>query len=729
MSASEEVGSVCAAGRDPREVLRQLQLEDGSFDVDLLQLEPGEEYGYASDNGADDEADIVEEQGTDSVIVVDNVPTVPEVKFDKLANVLRKIFSQVGTIRELLMPKDEGTGLTKGFAFIEFTTPVEAQLAIQQTDGYKLDKAHTFRVVPMAAFAHFMGVPDEYAPPAKKAFNPMETLHAWLTDDRARDQFAVRYQDMTEVAWNDHKQAKADQVFAREFWTESFVQWSSHGYFLATMHRQGAALWGWPGGRHTPFQRVTRFSHPGVRLIDFSPNEGYIITYSSHDVDKPSGSPKVVLNVWDTASGRKCRTFEGTVAEFAGGEDLQITWPLFRWAGTSPGAEDKYFARMGKGIISVYEAPSMGLLDKKSFRVEGLKEFLWSPAMPWLSMYVEETNDGNTPARVSILDVTTRRDIRSKNLFMVSDLRMFWHPQGTYFAAVVTRHTKSKKTLYSGFELFRTGERDVPVEVLTLDNKNDKVLDFAWEPKGHRMAIIHGDGARPSVSFYSMRDDKGNPKVCKLGTFPNKQANALFWSPAGRHLIIAGLKGLNGQLEFFDADALETMATGEHFMATDIDWDSTGRFVATSVTSVHQMENGFIMWSFSGQQLYKVQKDRFYQFLWRPRPPSLLTKEDEKKAVRLVKQNAKRYEEEDELIKRGQDQELMEDRVELMRKFYAFLDANREARELTEARRKDMRGGYDSGEELETAVETIQMEEQIGEPSEEIVTGPWNSHF
>ena len=49
MSASEEVGSVCAAGRDPREVLRQLQLEDGSFDVDLLQLEPGEEYGYASD--------------------------------------------------------------------------------------------------------------------------------------------------------------------------------------------------------------------------------------------------------------------------------------------------------------------------------------------------------------------------------------------------------------------------------------------------------------------------------------------------------------------------------------------------------------------------------------------------------------------------------------------------------------------------------------------------------
>lgn len=645
----------------------------------------------------------------------------------QLCNVLRKIFSQVGTIRDLVMPKDSETGSTKGYCFIEFTTPDEAKVAVQQTDGYKLDKAHTFRVVPMSAFAHFMGVPDEYQAPAQKSFNPMETLHAWLIDDRARDQFAIRYQDMTEIGWNDHKQGKMDAVFSREFWTESFVQWSSHGYFLATMHRQGAALWGWPGGRHVPFQRVTRFNHPGVRLIDFSPNEGYIVTYSSHDAKKAGDSPSVLLNVWDTASGRKMRTFEGTVAEFSGSENGQISWPLFQWAGTEEGAQDKYFARMGKDVISCYEAPSMGLVGKKSFKLEGLKEFLWSPKKPWMSMFLEESGNGNTPARVAILDVTTRKDVRSKNLFMVSDLRMFWHPQGEYFAAVVTRHTKSKKTLFTGFELFRTGERDVPVEVLTPENKTDKVLDFAWEPKGHRFAVIHGDGARPSVSIYSMRDEKGQPKIVKKGTFPNKQANALFWSPAGRHLVIAGLKGLNGQLEFFDADTLDTMATGEHFMCTDIDWDPTGRFVATSVTSVHQMENGLIMWSFSGQQLYKVQKDRFFQFLWRPRPPSVLPAEEEKKVNKLAKANAKRYDEEDELIKRGQDQELMEDRVELMRKYYAVLDERKAEKAQTKARRMELRGGYDSDEELSTTVETITMEEPVGEPTEEIIEGPWSS--
>ncbi len=47
------------------------------------------------------------------------------------------------------------------------------------------------------------------------------------------------------------------------------------------------------------------------------------------------------------------------------------------------------------------------------------------------------------------------------------------------------------------------------------------------------------------------------------------------------------------------------MATGEHFMCTDIEWDPTGRYVATVVTSVHQMENGFNLWSWNGNLMYR----------------------------------------------------------------------------------------------------------------------------
>lgn len=71
-------------------------------------------------------------------------------------------------------------------------------------------------------------------PPAR----PQENLHSWLTDKLGRDQFVVRYGDDTVVCWNDGRRCRADEVYKRTFWTESFVQWSPLGNMLATMHRQ-----------------------------------------------------------------------------------------------------------------------------------------------------------------------------------------------------------------------------------------------------------------------------------------------------------------------------------------------------------------------------------------------------------------------------------------------------------------------------------------------------------
>lgn len=161
---------------------------------------------------------------------------------------------------------------------------------------------------------------------------------------------------------------------------------------------------------------------------------------------------------------------------------------------------------------------------------------------------------------------------------------MYWQSNGDYLAVNVDRYTKTKKSTYTGFELFRIKERDIPIEVLELENKNDKIIAFAWEPKGHRFAIIHGDNPKPDVSIYSMKTAQNTGRVSKLTTLKGKQANALFWSPAGRFIVLAGLKGFNGQLEFYNVDELETMATAEHFMATDVEWDPTGRYMFNPIS-------------------------------------------------------------------------------------------------------------------------------------------------
>ena len=41
---------------------------------------------------------------------------------------------------------------------------------------------------------------------------------------------------------------------------------------------------------------------------------------------------------------------------------------------------------------------------------------------------------------------------------------------------------------------------------------------------------------------------------------------------------------MSGTLEFVDTHDFTVMNTGEHFMATDVEWDPTGRYVATAVS-------------------------------------------------------------------------------------------------------------------------------------------------
>jgi hypothetical protein len=51
---------------------------------------------------------------------------------------------------------------------------------------------------------------------------------------------------------------------------------------------------------------------------------------------------------------------------------------------------------MGKNSVSVYAAPEMALVDKKSIKLEGVVDFCWSPADPILSVYQPERG-GKTP--------------------------------------------------------------------------------------------------------------------------------------------------------------------------------------------------------------------------------------------------------------------------------------------------------------------------------------------
>lgn len=254
---------------------------------------------------------------------------------------------------------------------------------------------------------------------------------------------------------------------------------------------------------------------------------------------------------------------------------------------------------MGNDLLSIYETPSFGLLDKKSFKITGIRDFNWSPTDNIIAYWVAEDKD--VPARVTLLEIPNRNEIRNKNLFNVADCKIHWQKSGDYLCVKVDRYSKVRKekneTKYSGmyfnFEIFHMREKQIPVD--SVESK-EPIQAFAWEPVGSKFAIIHGESPNINVSFYEVKIGQA-PSLLKK--FEKRACNHLFWSPGGQFVVLAGL-GSNGggSLEFVDTNEFLVMNTTDHYQMSDVEWDPTGRCVVTGVstwkTKVDTGKNDFL---------------------------------------------------------------------------------------------------------------------------------------
>ncbi len=150
----------------------------------------------------------------------------------------------------------------------------------------------------------------------------------------------------------------------------------------------------------------------------------------------------------------------------------------------------------------------MQMLDKKSLKIEGVKDFQWSPSDNIIACWVPE--QGNKPARVLLIEIPSRNVVRSHNLFKVKDVspppppnkkysskdaptlnlwkigflskqcNLHWQSSGDYLCVKVDR-IAGKKTTFTAFELYRMRQKDIPIETIEI---KENVVAFSWEPKG-----------------------------------------------------------------------------------------------------------------------------------------------------------------------------------------------------------------------------------------------------
>jgi len=220
---------------------------------------------------------------------------------------------------------------------------------------------------------------------------------------------------------------------------------------------------------------------------------------------------------------------------------------------------------------------------------------------------------------------------------------------------------------------------------------------------GSKLAVVHGD-IRYNTTFYNVKNAIQALKTIQ----PKQQANAVYWSPGGQFCVLAGLKSVtSGTLLFVDTNDMSVMRTHEHTGVTDIEWDPTGRYVVTAVSAWGGKGTyGYILWSFQGQQLQVRNVQRFTQFLWRPRPPTLLTEAQIKEVRKTMKNYYVRFQELDKQSKTKASKEIVEKRRGMVEAFEEWRKKCRPRWELDRSRRIELRGedtDRDASERVSTA--------------------------
>ncbi|KAI9222331.1 translation initiation factor eIF-3b [Blastocladiella britannica] len=655
----------------------------------------------------------------ETVLVIDGVPIVDEGKRDKLFSVIRKQFAKEGVkIKDdgFAMPMHDvkGKPTSKGYMFVDFETAADAAKALKDLQHFKFDKSHTFFLNPFADVAKFADAPEvwdeEAACGPAPTYKDVGFLRDWLLDPQARDQFAVHNDETLSLLWCNKDKAPP-VAFEKEGWTDSYFTWSPQGSYLTTLHRPGAALWGTKS-----MDSLRRFPHPGVRMIDFSPNESFLVTFSPEPLAKPSPNNKLRpwgpeseghhIIVWNVKTGMVLRTFSLTDEETA---SRHVDWPLFKWSW-----DEKYLARMAtKAKISIYESATMTLLDKKSLTLPGVTEFEWMPYTPDDEEEEETTAADNKttkaatqgtdkPAQLTIMSVPDRQIIRSKQVFFGLGGKIHFHPQGDYLLFKVDRTNRSGKASYVSLEVFRLRERDFPADSLEL---TEIITAFGWEPYGKRFAIVTttdvptADLDIKAVEPATEKNGKqaavpGGVKLVK--SFARRSVNSVFWSPKGRYVVFAGLRNLQGILEFYDVDAaadagrdmsvttttmvngkevtsvkhlepVVMLANNDHHGATDVAWDPTGRFLLSVVSMWSKgADNGYMLWDVKGTLLTKQARDKLKLVVWRPRPRSLVTAAK----LKQIRKNIKSYAREFEVLDATESSALSAADVELRRTLF-----------------------------------------------------------
>jgi translation initiation factor 2A len=302
--------------------------------------------------------------------------------------------------------------------------------------------------------------------------------------------------------------------------------------------------------------------------------------------------------VWRTETAEPVAAF---VQKSQTGWNLQYTY------------DEKYCARAVTNEIQWFESHKMDTVWGH-LRVEGVSEFAISPGKNYsVAVFVPERK--GQPAKVMVYQVPNWNAVLSaKSFFKADRVNLKWNDIGTALLVFAqTDADKTGKSYYGETNLYLmtvAGNYDCRVQL----DKEGPIHDVTWSTDSKEFGVVYGFMPAKTTLF----DIRANV----VHQLPSGPRNTILFSPHARFVLVAGFGNLQGQIDVYDRQAgMRKITTIESSNPSICEWSPDGRHILTATTSPRlRVDNGVMIWHYTGELMYKSDMEELYHVCWRPQP-------------------------------------------------------------------------------------------------------------
>jgi len=353
--------------------------------------------------------------------------------------------------------------------------------------------------------------------------------------------------DATIRSWNRISRQEQWRYTAQKNTLIYGVMASPDGRYAVAGMPAGACLFGATDGR---LQRCFQGNSNFTNGVDFSADGRQLLTTVSDAANKEN---RLVL--WDVASGREVRRFEG----YGSGLQSAVFSADRRYIGTAGGNGEAHIWDLWRGVESRRIAPTGHTSD------------IWAAVYSPDGRYLASASRDHT---ARLWDVASGAEVRKFE--HGDDVNMVaFSPDGRRLATASSDHTARLWDTASGNELWRTSTH------------SDRVWGVAFSPDGHTVATASED------STVRLWDSASGKEQRRIGT--QTPVGRVTFSPDGR-VLAAGVGGALMQWDARTGAVVRQLATGGARVAS-IAYSTDGKLLAAGSMRENGGAGEVILWN------------------------------------------------------------------------------------------------------------------------------------